>query len=183
MSDNKRLIILDLDDTLFHSSELPLDRSHDFEAFDYYVYVRPSATRFVEKCFDLFEVAVWTTAVHDYAQRMIDEIFPANVKLEFLWDRSRCSITYDTEMRAQIYVKDLAKVKKLGWTMDEMLIVDDSPETAQRNFGNLVPVESYYGEPEDDELSRLIEYLPTLASCEQIRKLEKRGWRTRVSST
>ncbi len=181
MTKHNRLLILDLDSTLLYSSEAPLDTPYDFEAFDYHVYIRPHAREFVARCFELFAVAVWTTAVQQYAERMIEEIFPDGTSLEFLWDRSRCGQIYDPDMRVPIYIKDLAKVKKLGWSKDDILIVDDTPETAQRNYGNLVPVDGFYGDPDDNELLLLTDYLPTLAACEQLRNLEKRGWRTRVA--
>lgn len=183
MPTSDKLLILDLDSTLFYSSDELLDRSPEFEAFDYFVYIRPHARELVARCAELFTVAVWTTAVQEYAERMIEEIFPDDVALDFLWDRSQCARSFDYQVGSETYIKDLKKVVKQGWPIDRILIVDDTHGTARRNYGNLVPVEPYYGESGDDELRLLIDYLPILAACDEIRSLEKRGWQTNLRSS
>lgn len=40
----------------------------------------------------------------------------------------------------------------------------------------------YFGDEEDNELVLLAEYLPTLASVNDFRPIEKRGWRHSVSA-
>ena len=180
MPDRDKLLILDLDDTLFHASELPLAAPHQFEAFDYFVYVRPYAREFVARCFDLFTVAVWTTAVETYAEHMIEEIFPEDAPLAFLWDRTRCGTTYDPTARARVYIKELANAARWGWSLDRMVIVDDTPETARNNYQNLLPVESFRGDSKDNELKRLAAYLPDVAACDDVRSLDLRNWRRSV---
>jgi len=69
--------------------------------------------------------------------------------------------------------------KRRGYALERVLVVDDSPEKHTRNYGNLVRVEPFLGDPSDDELSHLARYLPTLAKAENVRSIEKRRWRQR----
>jgi TFIIF-interacting CTD phosphatase-like protein len=47
-----KLLILDLDETLIHASETPLDYRSDFLVYDYYIYKRPNLDRFLATCLD-----------------------------------------------------------------------------------------------------------------------------------
>jgi RNA polymerase II subunit A small phosphatase-like protein len=74
-------------------------------------------------------------------------------------------------------VKDLKKVKRKGYDLGRVLIVDDTPQKVERNFGNAVYVRPYFGDPEDNELAQLAPYLESLRACGNVRAVEKRGWR------
>jgi carboxy-terminal domain RNA polymerase II polypeptide A small phosphatase len=57
-------------------------------------------------------------------------------------------------------------------------MVDDSPEKHTRNYGNLVRVAPFTGDPADTELASLARYLRQLATQPNVRCIEKRGWRS-----
>jgi len=59
-------------------------------------------------------------------------------------------------------------------------VVDDSARKHERNYGNLVTVRPFEGDPADDELVHLERYLLALADVPNVRAIEKRGWRNRV---
>ncbi|MEL6562394.1 MAG: NIF family HAD-type phosphatase, partial [Bacteroidota bacterium] len=76
------------------------------------------------------------------------------------------------------YVKPLVKVKKKGIaTLEKMLIIDDTPAKSRLNFGNAIYPSEFNGNPLDDELAKLSDYLETLKSSENVRAIEKRNWR------
>jgi RNA polymerase II subunit A small phosphatase-like protein len=81
----------------------------------------------------------------------------------------------------EIFVKDLAKVKRRGYALESVLAVDDSPEKLRRHYGNLVRVRPWEGEPTDDELRRLSEYLVELRGAANFRAIDKRGWNLRAA--
>jgi carboxy-terminal domain RNA polymerase II polypeptide A small phosphatase len=81
------------------------------------------------------------------------------------------------------YRKPLAKVKKLGWPLERVLIVDDTPEKAAFNYGNAIYPKPYEGDLDDDELLLLADYLVTLKNVQNVRKLEKRRWRSEILKT
>lgn len=170
------LLILDIDETLIHARAQPLDRGHDFKVGHYFVYCRPHLDHFLETVGNSFELAVWTTAGSIYAETVVAELDLAD--LAFLWTRDRCAHAMDPETREPIFIKDLKKVKRRGYDLDRVLMVDDSPEKLARNYGNLIRVKAFEGDPADDDLRRLARYLPTLVECANVRSIEKRYWRT-----
>ena len=173
------LLILDLDETLVFATSLPLERSYDFAAGPYAVYRGPGLEGFLEQAARHFELAVWTSSTAAYAAAVCDEIF-ASSSPSFVWSRNRCTLRLDPESREDYWLKDLKKVKRLGYALEPVLVVDDSPQKLRRNFGNHVKVAPYLGAADDDELSHLGRYLPTLKSHPDVRTVEKRGWRSKI---
>ncbi len=186
----KILLVLDLDETLIHATETELDRKADFKIFDYHVYKRPFLKEFFDQIKDHFLLAVWSSASDDYVEEIVKHIFPKEIKLEFVWGRSRC--TYKRNLRIDEYgyyddnalnhynyVKHLKKVKKHGYDQGKILIVDDSPHKCQDNYGNAIYPKEFKGEQQDDELKLLAPYLKTFIGKKTVMKIEKRNWRLR----
>lgn len=172
----KKLIVLDLDETLIHALESPLGPKCDFEVDRYYVYKRPHLHEFIDYCLASFEVAVWTSSTSSYASEIVERIFPSVSELKFVFARDKCTHRFDPEFVDYYYLKDLKKVKKLGFKLSNIIAIDDSPEKFNRHYGNLVRVKPFEGNSEDNELLKLIKYLEILKSAEDIRVVEKRGW-------
>ena len=80
-----KLLILDLDETLIHATENPLARKPDFKTDFYCVYKRPFINNFLEFCRDNFTVGVWTTAGEHFAHDVVNNLFPTDYPLEFIW--------------------------------------------------------------------------------------------------
>jgi RNA polymerase II subunit A small phosphatase-like protein len=174
------LLILDLDETLIHGTRTPLEREADFTVGGYHVYRRPHLSEFLVGCFDDFEVAVWTSSTMHYATAIVKNIITTPDDLAFLWARERCTRRFDSETRSHYWIKDLKKVKRRGYSLDEVIMVDDTPSNLERNFGNHVGVTEWTGAPDDDELLRLGAYLKEIRHKPNIRKIEKRYWRSQV---
>jgi RNA polymerase II subunit A small phosphatase-like protein len=174
---NRNLLILDLDETLIFGIEEPRDRPPDFRAGHYYIYRRPGVGDFLAICDSLFELAVWSSSSADYAGTVTENIFPPGVRPSFVWSRDRCTLRVEPEYREEIWLKDLKKIKRKGYDLDRVIMVDDSPEKLMRNYGNLVVVRPYFGDIEDNELELLGEYLRGLATVENVREIDKRNWR------
>lgn len=177
----KKLLVFDLDETIIHATEEPLERSENFRVAQYYVYCRPHLSELLRFCFDHFLVAVWTSASADYAAAIVANTISPIGTPEFVWDKDRCTYRYSHETRDYHWVKDLRKIKKKGYPLEHVLFVDDSPEKLERNYGNHIRVSEYAGEETDDELKRLMLYLPNLIDVENVRKIEKRDWRKRFA--
>lgn len=193
MSDkpDKPLLILDLDETLFHTTydHEAITRRHgvrpdfSFEG-QYHTFKRPGVHAFIDSVSAAWRLAVWTSATRDYAQFMSERIF-GDVPLDFIFDRRRC--TRRRNFGSGMYhsndvymVKDLKKVKRLGYALDRMLLIEDRPENGERQYGNLVRAPAFYGDPSDTVLPRLACYLDTLVEVEIFRSIEKRGWHNQV---
>lgn len=169
------LLILDIDETLVHATEAPLDIPHDFSFSRYFVYKRPHLDEFIDFCMDRFDVALWTSSTAGYAAIMADELFK-NKHLQFVWSRKRCTQRINNEDKCYIWLKKLSKVKKLGFRLEKILVVDDSPEKHEKNYGNLIQVRPFTGNLADTELLVLMQYLDDLKYAENVRHIEKRLW-------
>lgn len=75
---------------------------------------------------------------------------------------------------------DLEKVRKRGYPLERVIVVDDTARKHERNYGNLVLVRSWEGVEPDDELLHLRAYLHTLVDAENVRTIETRRWRTLI---
>ena len=74
-------------------------------------------------------------------------------------------------------VKKLKKLKKLGYSLAEIIMIDDSPEKLGQNYGNGIIVNPFLGNPDDNELEELLSYLQSINSVENVREIEKRNWK------
>jgi TFIIF-interacting CTD phosphatase-like protein len=176
----RKLLVLDLDETLLFATEEPLNVQEDFIVGPYHVYLRPHLKRFLRFCFSTFEVAVWTSSTADYAIEIARHILPSLSSLSFLWARNRCTRRFDYERGETYWVKDLKKVRRKGYDLKQVIVVDDTPSKLERSYGNLVRVREFKGEQDDVELLFLEQYLETLNSEANLRAVEKRNWKIRV---
>ena len=176
----RKLLILDLDETLIYATEEKLEREADLLVGQYFVYKRPFLEMFLTFCFENFEVAVWTSSTANYSAQIIENIFDPDFQISFFWAREKCTISFDAGERINFYEKKISKIRRRKYDLKSVIIVDDSPEKWRSSYGNLVRVKPYFGETEDDELKHLIVYLERLKEIENIRKFEKRNWRNRL---
>jgi RNA polymerase II subunit A small phosphatase-like protein len=181
--DERLLLVLDLDETLMHATERPLLHAADHELPPYFLYRRPGLTEFIDTVSSGFRLAVWTSSSPGYARAVCQWIFPDPNRLEFVWASDRCTPTRDFDTDSWCQAKPLKKLKRLGYDLNRVLVVDDSPEKHTRNYGNLVQVAPFLGDPDDNELSHLAMYLTRLAAEPNVRRLEKRFWRRRLAET
>jgi RNA polymerase II subunit A small phosphatase-like protein len=176
----RKLLVLDLDETLVFATEEKLEREADFMVGQYFVYRRPFLDEFLEFCFENFEVAVWTSSTRNYAGKIIESIFHKKDEISFFWARERCTVSFDMEEREYYLQKKMHKVRRRGYDLKGVIVVDDSPEKWRTSYGNLVRVKAFFGDPDDEELKHLAVYLERLLKIENIRRFEKRNWRNRL---
>lgn len=172
-----KLLIFDLDETLVHATTTPLDIPEDFRYDQYFVYKRPFLAEFLTSLSAVFSLGIWSAADDDYVTAIVQQIQPPDVHFEITWGRSRCSRRRDELFDEYYYEKRLSKLKKKGFALENILIVDDTPQKSRDNYGNGIPVQEFRGHLHDRELPALGSYLLTLRDAENIRALEKRFWR------
>ena len=181
---DKTLLILDVDETLIHATDKVLSLPIDFKVFNYNVYKRPFLDEFLVAIKNHFLLALWSSASDDYVIEIANQIIPKEMSLEFIWGRSRCTYQYNSQeelLNEEIqdhyhYIKPLKKLKKKGFKLDRILIVDDSPHKSKDNFGNVIYPRAFVGNPKDVELKLLAKYLISLKDKENVRRIEKRNW-------
>lgn len=177
METEKMLLILDLDETLIHATERKLGIDPHFEYAEYFIYKRPFVDEFLVEMSQYFDLAIWSSAGDQYVNGVVNLIKPNEIELQFIWAQSRCTIRRDYELGNYVYEKRLKKIKNLGFRLEKALIIDDSPEKTRDNFGNAIYIQAFEGNPEDDELTLLSQYLKSIRRTENVRSIEKRGWR------
>lgn len=172
----KKLLILDLDETLIHATKEVKEFPHDFTYHPYYVYTRPYLTDFLESVSSTYHLAIWSSADDQYVNDIVNQIKPENINFEFIWGRSRCTYRRDIDLDQFNWEKRLKKIKKFGFRLESTIIVDDTQEKCKDNYGNAIYINEFNGDPSDTELIKLKEYLIQLSDVENVRKIEKRYW-------
>ncbi|MGE5192644.1 MAG: NIF family HAD-type phosphatase [Deltaproteobacteria bacterium] len=178
---DRNLLVLDIDETLVYAAETPLEREPDFRIAHYAVYVRPHAREFIDSVLQWFDVAVWTSAGEEYAALMVARLFPDPSAVRFVWGSNRCTRRFNPETYEQYWIKDFKKLKRIGYDLCRVLVIDDSTEKHTRNYGNLIRVFPFTGDQGDRELANLLPYLASIRDEENYRTIEKRNWRHIVS--
>lgn len=174
---NKPLLILDLDETLVFATENTDDQNYSFLCGHFFVFTRPHLQEFLDSMELIFDFAVWTSSGESYMECVIENALQGR-KFEFTWSRDRCTRKFDAERYEEYWVKDLRKVRKLGYDIQKVVVADDTPRKLERSYGNLVQVSEWVGSPQDCELLDLEKYLKWLCAHQDFREVEKRGWRT-----
>ena len=180
--EEKMLLVLDLDETLIFADEELLSYTPDFEVGHYKVYKRPHLYEFLEFAFRNFKVGIWTSSSELYALQVVENIIEEKEGLEFIWCRDKCTKRFDIDSHSYYWIKDLKKIKKVGFRLEQVIAIDDTPQKHERNYGNLVRISEFTGQRDDKELLYLIEYLRELSNVENIRAVEKRGWQRRYDN-
>jgi RNA polymerase II subunit A small phosphatase-like protein len=175
---DKALLILDLDNTLIFGCEVPLARSSDFKCGPYFIYKRPGVHEFLDAVRTIFNISIWSSASEDYVRCVVDQVFGAMYPVSFVWSRDRCTRRMDPRIGEITYIKDLKKVRRRGYKLERILMIDDDARALSRNYGNLIRVAPYSGDVSDTELSALIPYLHSLSQTEDVRKADKRAWKS-----
>jgi RNA polymerase II subunit A small phosphatase-like protein len=152
----KICVVLDLDETLVHSTFMPHPR-HEFSisfgteenAATAFVLVRPGAKQLVRELGPLFELVVFTAGLQQYADPVVNMIDPDH-HVKFRLFRPQC-----TEFGGA-YVKDLGRLNR---KLERTIIIDNSPSAYLRPPFNAINVESWFDEPDDQVLFAVMDFL------------------------
>jgi len=154
-----RLVVFDLDETLVHATEEPLNCAHSFEVSPYFVYVRPFAEDLIRFCAQRFDIAVWSSSSEKYVEVITANLFGHAFPTKFSWAVNKCVQKVDPRTNCYVYIKDLRRVQKHGYTVEEILMIDDSPEKSQRQPGRRLHIAPFTGNQGDRELLGVIDKL------------------------
>ena len=158
----RKTLVLDLDETLVHSSFRPVPDADfvipvdiDGRVVDVYVLKRPHVDEFLAQVGARFEVVVFTASLAKYADPLLDLLDPRNTVRWRLF-RDAC-VPFEGN-----YVKDL---QCLGRPLEDSVIVDNSPHSYAFQPDNAVPVSTFIDDPTDTEL---LQILPVLLAVERV---------------
>ena len=163
----KKTLILDLDETLVHSSFTPFEKNDivlnvDFEGVMYniYVLVRPDAELFIKTVAKFFELVIFTASISKYASPLLD-ILDKEKNIKYRLYRDQCTFING------IYIKDL---KRCNRSLKDLIIVDNSPIAYTFDSDNGLPIKTWIEDPDDNELMKLVPILEFLSKTKDVRK-------------
>ena len=164
--ENKKTLILDLDETLVHSSFTPFTKNDivlevDFEGVIYniYVLIRPFAKEFLINVSKYFELVVFTASIPKYASPLLD-ILDKEKNIKHRLYREHCTFIDG------LYIKDL---KRLNRPLKDMIIVDNSPLAYIFNEENGLPIKTWYDDSKDNELNKILPLIIFLSKVDDVR--------------
>lgn len=185
-------VVLDMDETLIHSEfcapneyrqaedRKKVSRACDFslalEAEDgsgsetIRVFRRPGLDDFLDEVSKHFECVVFTAALPVYAQPVLDRIDHKGRIVSRLFRGS--TVIY----KGQPFVKDLAK---LGRDMRRIVLVDNNPCAMIARPDNSIPIVSFYDDPDDCELPKILKLLMKLKDLKDVRPHLRKRFRLR----
>ncbi|XP_069502773.1 CTD small phosphatase-like protein 3 isoform X2 [Ambystoma mexicanum] len=160
-------LVLDLDDTLVSCSLSPSEDAEFtfpilFQDIYYKVYMklRPHVKEFLETLSKMYEVFVFTTAKKEYAEKVLDVLDPQRklIRHRLFQEDCICFLGH--------YIKNLNVLQR---DLAKTVILDNAPHTCPYQNLNRIPVKSWMGDDEDEELLNLIPVLEEMTQVEDVR--------------
>lgn len=162
---HKICLIIDLDETLVHSSFKPISNADfvvpveiDGTVHQVYVLKRPYVDEFLQRVGDAYECVLFTASLAKYADPVADLLDKWGVFRARLF-RESC-VFYRGN-----YVKDLGR---LGRDLHRVVIIDNSPASYIFHPDNAVPVGSWFDDMSDTELRDLMPFFDKLSRVEDV---------------
>lgn len=181
---NKKLVLLDLDNTLICAEDLAYVRDESKivkarEKFrtvrmkDYYdIFERPNLQEFLDYLFENFQVGIWTASSKDYAIFVVKNFIiepnnevKENRKLQIFLCSHHCNVS-------KKYFKGVTKDLKLisdRWNLknfDDIILIDDLEVLAEHQPKNVIQIKPFFYDEEifynDTELIKVKESLENI---------------------
>ena len=156
---NKKLLILDLDETLVHADFENIFKNHDIEIkfkdkneiFSVGVFLRPYLTEFLDSISKIFDIGIFTASVKSYADAILDRIDPTKIYFKFILYREDC-----INLNGKICIKDL---NIFDLPLNKIVIIDNSLYSFSSQLSNGILITSFYNDKNDTQLKDVLSYL------------------------
>ena len=171
---NKKTLILDLDETLVHSSFHPLYFNNEviqpdifftilFEnkSHDVYVLKRPYIKEFLNKMNKIFNIYIFTASIKEYAYPLLLKLDKNKLITKKLF-RESCTLSKDNK-----FIKDL---NVLNENLKNVILIDNNPNSYRYNKCNGLPIKTWHYDKNDKELIKIIPFLSFLSTVDDVRE-------------
>jgi Dullard-like phosphatase family protein len=165
----KKLLVLDMDETLLHSvfdEEEVLPSAPDANVFlpedeiSIPVFWRPGVQDFLKKVSSEYEVLVWTAGTRGYAEPVLNRLDPNGYITTRLY-RDSC-----TEQDDGSFLKDLSTLNR---PLSEVIIVDNNPDSFALHPDNGIQCVDFYFDACDTELKKIVHFLDLIKDAKDVR--------------
>ncbi len=130
-------LVLDLDETLVHFFYTPSGGTF---------LIRPYCLQFLEEMSKIFEIIIFTAALKDYADSILDILDPNKLLINYRLYRHHTSLTGIT------FCKDLSKI---GRDLSKTLIVDNLADNFKLQQNNGILISTWIDDMKDTQLNDL----------------------------
>ena len=187
VNQNKKTLILDLDETLIHSDLDLIYKDHEttlyFDSEDDEILgknvpipliLRPNLFEFLNYVYDKFELIIFTASHKNYADKIIDYIEKDKRYFSLRLYRQHCIF-----IKPGIYIKDLRIFKNRD--LKNIILIDNSIFSYSNQLSNGILITSFYNDKEDDFLLSLKDYLEYLIEdCDDVRTINKEQFKFEI---
>ncbi|KAJ3223589.1 Nuclear envelope morphology protein 1 [Clydaea vesicula] len=165
-----KTLVLDLDETLIHSTSRMASRKHDHmvevlidkHICMYYVYKRPHVDYFLQKVSEWYKVVIFTASMAEYADPVIDWLDKSKTLISSRYFRQSCTL-----MRG-VFLKDLTVIDQ---DLSNVCLIDNSSASFSLQMDNAIPIESWLSDKNDVALLDLLPFLEALRFCHDVRSI------------
>lgn len=175
MMQGKKCLVLDLDETLVHSSFRAVEGA-DFvipvqiEDVVHFVYVakRPGVDEFLIEMAKHYEIVIYTASLNKYADPLLDLLDPKKV-IRYRLFRESC-VFYEGN-----YIKDLSVLDR---DLSSTIIIDNSPNSYLFHPENAIDCSSFIDDLRDRELDQIGSFLTGIRDAKDVRGIccQWRDW-------
>ena len=180
----RKVLVLDLDETLIHSRHAGLLRSSEDAGFPpdfilrvaidnhpvrFLVHKRPHVDHFLSVVSQWFELVVFTASMEIYGKAVCDELDSGQGMLRRRYYRQHCTLLPPGD--SESYSKDLSTV---CGDLSRVFIIDNNPEAYTSYPDNAIPIRSWFSDPQDTALLQLLPLLDRLRRVSDVRTILRR---------
>ena len=172
-NNNKKTLILDLDETLVHSLFEPEKANNNIIKPDIYlkilfnnryqeifVYKRPFLDIFLKEMHKIYNIYVFTASIEIYAKPLLEKLDKNKLIIKKFY-RESCLLSEGK------FIKNL---NSLNLQLKDIIIIDNNPISFKFNKNNGIPIKSWHFDRSDTELIKIIPLLKYLSKTDDVRK-------------
>ncbi|KAL7410215.1 NLI interacting factor-like phosphatase-domain-containing protein [Mrakia frigida] len=169
-----KTLILDLDETLIHSTSRSSGagagrkgEGHMVEVFlggrstVYHVYKRPYVDYFLKKVSSWYTLVIFTASMQEYADPVIDWLDGGRGMFGKRLFRDSC-----VQHQNGAYIKDLSCLQE---DLESICLIDNSPISYSYHQANGIPIDGWFSDPNDQALLDLLPVLDSLRFTGDVR--------------
>lgn len=177
----RKVLVLDLDETLIHSHhdgvlrqtvkpgtppDFVLKVTIDRHPVRFFVHKRPHVDFFLDVVSQWYELVVFTASMEIYGTAVADKLDKEKGILRRRYYRQHCTLDFGS------YTKDLSAICP---DLASVFILDNSPGAYRSYPDNAIPIKSWFNDPSDTALLNLLPILDALRFVSDVRSVLSRN--------